>query len=408
MVNRMRWIAFIVPLVLLLTGCWDRVEIEQRGFVVGIAVDTKKNENSNPLAAQDVSVKQSGGSRFIITYQFVIPKGMEKGGGGSGAGGGQTSSGGSAMNISSEGNTMLQATREMVTRTSRMPYLEHMEMIVLSESLSREGRFGHVLDYYLRENETRRSTRIFVADDARKILEAHPGTEMLTALHIEAIARNVRKSGTILPEARIGDVHERLLKNESFAIPRLRTEGKEIKDDGAAVFHGKTNEMVGYLDEVETEALNYVRGKIKGDVIEIKYNEDRIVFETFQEKRKIKVQAKDPERLEFTILLRLEGNIGESLADVNFQDPAVISEIREKAAEEIRKRCEKMIAKVQGQYKTDVLGLGEYMRQMHPGVWKQLGPDWEYGRNYFSKCVIRVETEVKIREVGAILKSEKR
>jgi spore germination protein len=58
--------------------------------------------------------------------------------------------------------------------------------------------------------------------------------------------------------------------------------------------------------------------------------------------------------------------------------------------------------------KTDVLGLGTYLKQEHPHLWKQLKHDWDYGRNYFASSEIDVKATVYIRNVGEINTTETR
>lgn len=52
----------LLCLALFATGCWDRVEIEERGFVVGAGIDVAGEDDAD---------------KYILTFQFVIPGGLQ-------------------------------------------------------------------------------------------------------------------------------------------------------------------------------------------------------------------------------------------------------------------------------------------------------------------------------------------
>jgi spore germination protein len=70
--SRMMKITSVLSL-LLLTGCWDRVEIEERGFVVGVGVDLLKKEEREEQLDDKQTIDETP---FKLTYQFVEPRGL--------------------------------------------------------------------------------------------------------------------------------------------------------------------------------------------------------------------------------------------------------------------------------------------------------------------------------------------
>ncbi len=312
------------------------------------------------------------------------------------------------MNITSEGETLLAATREMVTRTSRTPYIEHLKMIIISERLAKIGNLGSVLDLYLRDNEARRGTKIFVSQgNPREALEVDPQNEKLPVLFIDSIAGNVRKSGKMMHQARIGDVHEMLLTNESFAVPRMIVHNKQVKLTGAAIIHGYMNRMVGFLNDEETEALNYVTERMQSDVIDVRTKSGKISYESKNVKRTVTAKVIDPEHIDFTIAIGSDGVIGESFADHNYKEEEVIKEVERMAAEQIESRCLQLIDKLQHQYHADILALGKHLHHYHPKTWNRVKSNWDYGKTVFSNSNIEVKVTVKVRDFGAIHKSQK-
>lgn len=55
----------------ILTGCWDRVEINQRGFVVGVAIDKPETNKSK--------------NTYKGTYQMIVPGGLKQNSGSQGS-----------------------------------------------------------------------------------------------------------------------------------------------------------------------------------------------------------------------------------------------------------------------------------------------------------------------------------
>lgn len=385
-----RWrVVCILCLALIVTGCWDRVEIENRGFVIGIAIDkVKEKAPSKPKAKQ----------RLDATYQFVVPGALR---GGGTAGGGQ---GGEAfLNLSSVGNTMFEISRTLASKTSRSPYLEHMQIILVSEDVAKKGQFAHVMDFFLRYPEMRRTIKIMVVEgEARKALEIAPKNEKLPTMYIHSASENSPKNAQMLPEVKLAEVHELLLKKGSFVIPRMTVREKEVKITGAAAFQGHNEKMVGFLGEEETEGLNMITGEIKGGILEIPVKDNLMVYEIKGMKRSIQARISDKDQIEFTINIESEGDVGESLDSLDYLDPAILSNIEKKVAKEIERLTNDTIKKVHEDFKVDVLGLGDYLNQEHYSTWKTIKDDWDHGRNYFAKSKIRVQAKVKLRTIGNV------
>lgn len=116
-----------------LTGCWDRVEIEEIGFVLGVGIDLQKKEDVEERAERAAPGKPEGKRRYLLTQQIAIPGGLQ-GGQGSGAGGADQKA---YYNIVSEGDTMFEMVRSVAARTSRTPYYEHIKIIIISEEIAK-------------------------------------------------------------------------------------------------------------------------------------------------------------------------------------------------------------------------------------------------------------------------------
>ncbi|MGC5327865.1 Ger(x)C family spore germination protein [Brevibacillus sp. SYSU BS000544] len=395
-------VLLIVSLTLVATGCWDQVEIDERGFVIGVAIDLPKSKELKEKAKREAPDKPHGKHRFVVTQQFVIPGALTQNT--------ANKTDQAFLNITSEGGTMFEVTRELATRTSRSPFFQHLKVLVISEDVARKKyAFGDTLDFFIRDQEMRRSTKVLISKgNARSTIEINPKNEKLPVMYIDSIVRNSKKSARMLKETRVGDVHEYLLSGESFVIPRIIADTKEVKVAGGAVFNGSDHRMVGFLGEEETEGLNFIRGNITGGLLKVGVYDNLVIFEIQESKQKIKANVKDINQMEIVISIDAEGNLVESFERIDFLREDVSSKLEKKIAEEIERLANDAIRKSQKEFKIDFLGLGKYVYQHHYKLWKTIKNDWDQGRNYFTKCKIRVEAKVKLRQTGGIINKSER
>jgi spore germination protein len=384
-----------------LTGCWDRVEIEEKGFVVGAAIDLIKDEEILERVKKEAPGKPQGKHRFILTQQFVNPRGF-------GTAQGSGADVPAFLNISSEGDTMMEMVRSVAARTSRTPFYEHIKVIIISEDVARVGAFPSVLDFFLRHPEMRRGTKIMIAEGkAKNMLDIEPVNESLPAMYIESISQNNFKNARMIPPTRIGDINENLLNHRSYIVQRVNLGKDEVKIAGNAVFDGATNKMVGFLGEEETEGRNFITGEIEGGLVEFKMEENLVVFDIKKANRSIKADVSDPSQITFEIMIDAEGTIVEAMEQMNMMSPHTVEELELQIEKEILRICEDVIKKTQKEFKLDALELGGYLQSNHYPVWNKIRKDWDSGENYFSEASIKIDVNAEIRNFGATVKTEK-
>src|SRR5690625_1922156 len=123
-----------ILLILLLSGCWDVTSIEDRGFIIGVAIDMVEDA--------------SNGDILEITNQFAVPAGL-----------GNASQSGSAsnsyMNLSATGTSLYDITEDISNQINKEPFYEHLKVLIISEEVvSEPGRFANVLDIFIRDRDT--------------------------------------------------------------------------------------------------------------------------------------------------------------------------------------------------------------------------------------------------------------
>lgn len=394
----------ILSMLLIVTGCWDRVEIEERGFVIGAAIDITDG-NKNEQSHGDLS---NGGRKenYKLTYQFVVPGSFQ------GKGGGRSNGGVTGekpyFNLTSEGKTIFQISRQMSNKIGRSPYLEHIKIMILSEELSKKGYLYDALDIFVRDHEMRRVAKVMITEgEAMNSLNVNARNEKLPIMFLESISENIQKTSSLVPPTNIGDLHSYLLKGTSFVVPRLVVDEYEANIIGAAIINSQDQKMVGTLNENETLGLNFITGEVKSAVLEFLMKDQYFAVEVKEAKSKITANDLVNNQMKFTIEINAEGNVGESYGNLDLLNPKVLSEIEEKSIKEIELLSNQVIEKLQKEYKTDVIGIGDNLKQEHYRTWETVKKDWDKGENYFSQCVIDVKVKFKIREIGASIETVK-
>lgn len=406
--KRSAFLFLLILVVLSTTGCWDQVQIEERGFVIALAIDLPESEKMKRKAEQEAPDKPKEQVRFLVTHQFVIPGGLS--GGSQGGGANHSSSGEAFLNLTSEGDSLFEISRAVAGRTSRSPFYQHLKVVIISEEVAKtKDAFAKVLDFTLRDPELRRSSKVMIAKgEARSTLEITPKNEKLPGMFINSIAENIKKNARMLPEERLGDVHGYMIRRFSYAIPRIVSGSDAVKIAGSAIFRGKNNQMVGYLGEEETEGLNFVTGKLDGGLLKALVGDNLVIFNVQGAKRTIEANTRDKEHIRFLISIECEGVIAESFRRIDFLDTKTIEHLQKKFEQEIERLANDTIKKVHKQMKVDALRLGSYLKQEQYQVWKQINKDWEDGMNLYNKSEIKVKAKVYIRNVGEVNRTKNR
>ncbi|GAX90138.1 Ger(x)C family spore germination protein [Effusibacillus lacus] len=390
-------------------GCWDRVEIEERGFVMAIGLDMAEEANDGQPEEKSDQKKLP---QLEATYQVAIPANLQTGGGSGGTGGGEGSGGKSEgkafMNLTIKGDALFKTVRLAGTRSSRTLYFEHNKLVVIGEELAKTGYLPNVIDMLLRDHEMRRRMKVVVVQGkAKEALNARPVQEKLNSEYLDSLTENFQRTPRMPKEMTIGDLSENLNGKSSFVLQRAIPYKDEVKIVGAAVMHGHDNKLVGWLTGEETEGLSWVTGKMKGGITVAELpSGERVVYEIRRVKTKVIPVVKGG-KYHFTIRIDAEGSIGESWAQRDLMDAQFVKEVEQATREQIQRLTSKTFDKLQKELKADVIGLGEELSRKQPKLWEQIKNDWDHGKYYFGNAEIHVEANVQVRFRGVISKVEK-
>ncbi|MFD2879851.1 hypothetical protein ACFTAO_33940 [Paenibacillus rhizoplanae] len=134
--------------LLLITGCWNRRELNDLALVVAMSIDKSDDQYMVTLQVVDAGEVSSkigtSGRTPVITY-------------------------------SEKGKHVFEAIRKMTTGTPRKLYFSHLQMLVISEDIAKEG-ISKSLEFFYQG--IMKSAKIFFVviakeEQAKSILEKH-------------------------------------------------------------------------------------------------------------------------------------------------------------------------------------------------------------------------------------------
>ncbi|WP_404451298.1 Ger(x)C family spore germination protein [Virgibacillus necropolis] len=388
MENRKVYLLIVSSFIFLLTGCWDQVPIEERGFVIGTTVDLADKQESENY-------------NLHATNQIVIPAGL-------GSAGQSGSSPTAYTNLSAKGKSLFEISRKISTFTSRVPYYEHLKVIAVSEEVAKEpGLFASIMDAFIRDQEMRRSIKVIISEgEAHQVLEVKTKTEKLPAIYINSILEHSARSLAIVDAVKMGDIHQFLLDRSSYAIPRVLVSDNKVKDNGVAVFQGYNNKMVGVLTGKEVKGLNLIKKKNQGGIIEFEIDDHLMIYEIQNTKSSIKIDVKDKDNINISIKIDAEGDIAEMFGSKTLLEPKRFKEIEKTISKKIEKLANKSLEKAQKELNADIFGFDTRLKQRHYDKWQKIKDDWQKGENLFANCTITVSAEAIVRATGAADKTK--
>lgn len=379
-----------LAVLMVITGCWSRREIEDLGMTIGAAVDIGE-ETKIEEAFEEQGGDYEKRNVLTLTYQVVLPG---QSGGLSVTAGGQKN----YKNISVTGDSFYEVTREIPLMRGRPIFGQHYKVIVISDKVAQQVSMKHLFDFFIREQEFRPSCLVLICKgEAKKALD-HKDKSDFPSTRLLAMTNNQYRSSRILPPVSLSKLLPEINSSSTFLLQNVITADGEIKFAGAAVIYGKTGKLIGFLKEEELEAVNWLSGKVEGGVVK-SYDEDTgqtLVYELTSLKTKIRPHL-NKGRISFDIEMDSEGRLGERWNEGDDFDSHSMKQIEKNTTRQMSKRIDELLNKAQKEYRADVIGLSEYVRIYYPRTWEKIKSNWD---DVFAEAEIRYQIKAKVKEFG--------
>ncbi|MFB5660396.1 Ger(x)C family spore germination protein [Alteribacillus sp. HJP-4] len=388
-------------LCIFLTGCWDLQDIEERGHVMGIALDLTDEE-----IPQDGNESLNNGENknIHLTAQVAIP---EQGGDG------QTTSTKKYVNISAVSHSVFDALRLLSNKSSRVLTFDHLKLLSISDEIAESTHFnGGLIDYFLRDHQMRRQILFFVTEGEAKTLLEHQGYyDDIPALNILAITENFTRTNRMPPPFAVGELNNEIAKDTSFIIRKVKMnkDGEGVTVAGGLLFDGKMNKLAGELVGDDIVAYNLLAGEHQNGIITTEDKDGNIIsFEVFESSVDIKPTV-NGEDISFNITISVTGNLGE--AQQLRYDPLTnehyLKEIEQQVNKKIKHITNDLMTKLQEEYRLDPLDLLDKIRIADYSAYKKIKDNWDRGEKVFTNADFRFHIDTKIERMGVTGNAQK-
>ncbi|MFS0862357.1 Ger(x)C family spore germination protein [Fredinandcohnia sp. 179-A 10B2 NHS] len=389
----------VVP-CLLLAGCWDSEDIEQRAVVLGISIDkidkSEAEESLEQITGLGKNFPKPKEGLIELTAQIAVPGRIPLGPQTGGAGVDQKPT----WLIKVVGYTIDDAIAVLQQEVADQLFFGHLRIIVVSEEVAKDGliRFN---DYLRRNPEIRRTAWMVVSKgEAKKFMEVAPKLERVPTLYLSAMVENAVGLGKF-PDDFIGLFWTKLQsKGQETFLPYLEIKKEDnIQISGLAYF--VDDKMVGKTEPVEIGLFMAITGEKMGGYevfVEVPDTDSKVLVRADKRKSSIKTSIRNgiPH---FTIKIHYEALVDEGTLDVKINDPEILRKIEESGSKGVVEGTTKLIKKLQAE-QSDIFGFGEYVRAKQPNYWNTKVKTKENWREIYKDITFDIQCSSKIRRIG--------
>lgn len=388
----------IITMSIVVSGCWDRHELQERHFVLAVAID-KADEGLGSGQGKDVArietfVQPHGSKLYRLSLQILELAPADSGE--------NTKKGeSSSYVISNTGESLHEIMRDMLGQVSRSLWFEHVHTIIISEAAARQGGLQPIIDFFRRNQETRWLTKILITSgQARPLLEYQPPTGEPSGIFITNSLQLYKKNAHV-PSWRtdIGDITQSIDNKSRVLMARIELVDHVVKLGGIALF--KRGKFVGYIDEYALKGVKFILGIEKSAIITAECPEHPgkiIVFELFRHNTKLRPHV-DGDTIYYTLDIAMRGNIGEVQCGLKHDtmDPQQIHIFEQLIAEEVKRNVLYALHTNQN-LQVDAIDFGAKLKAHEPLVWETVKERWD--DEVFPRVPLLVSVNVTIENIG--------
>lgn len=361
----------IILLTLIPTGCWNYKELNDLAITTGLAIDKKDDLiEATVMIANSQKENENKAKASNVVYSGI-------------------------------GETVYDALKDAALKVSKEIYFGHIEIIIISEELAKEG-ISKILDFVFRYPQVRNDFYIAISNEcsAKDLLKI---TTPLETISSQNIAKNIKITnklqGYIYSIQFIETISHILTDGINPVIPSLKIVGninqgnKEenveqsepetyVKLDTLGIFY--KDKLITFANKDESKGINIINNKITTASITINYNDIPITLELTTLKTKIDVNMK-----KVTLNITAKGSIEEVKGNIDLIKIENINKIQDEGSKEIKKIVSEAIKLAQNN-KTDIFGFGKKYHEKGYKNWDTIKEIWD------EKIFTNLEPEINV------------
>ncbi|WP_147535343.1 Ger(x)C family spore germination protein [Bacillus marasmi] len=390
----MKWAKSCMLILLipfLLSGCWDKIELNDIGIITGIAVEKgekhKYKYTVSSVNASELSKTTAMGNTSNITFSL-------------------------------EGNSISELARKMNVAMSRRLIYSHTRVLIIDKELAEEGIVGF-LDFLERSGEFRNDFNILIAEGAK----ASDVLRMTYPIHRDPSLKLHSQLDALLedwggdPNVRLTDFIIAITSkgiNPVCAVVTIKGDpkkGKTVENNksnqldailvinGLAIF--KLDKLIGTLPIEDTRNYLWTQD-LKRTNITVECGEDENNKKLYNDIQIVSSASNlsssfHKGKADLKVQITGEAKLLGTQCQEPLKDLKTYKKYESDMNELIVESVTNMIKTVQEEYKTDVFGFGEYLNRKQHKAFEKIADDWE---EYFTNASVKVESNLFIRRTG--------
>ncbi|MCM3629082.1 Ger(x)C family spore germination protein [Paenibacillus glycanilyticus] len=369
-------IAIILLCLFLLTGCWDKSELVEFGYVQAVAFDKTK---AGKLKLTTLFFKPTGGS-----------EGSEAG----------KQSGPRSFTIQSEAYTVFEAIRDISLHFGRKAKWDHMRVILINEKVLQQRDIGDIMDFFARDHEPRGTALVLATKgEAADYLKVKPIIESTLGEQLRSLEIAATRYSAKSIHSSLLDLSIQLHSEVGIALLpyiQLSKKTEELSASGISIIKG--GKQVSSLSPTKVQQLLMLTNQFKEGSIEIPCGKgnDKVKdgLEVLSAKTKTATFIqKDSLTVKFNT--KITGTVSEMHCSsiVTREDESAFKErIRKAVEQEFLDLIDELQTK-----RLDAIGIGNKIFAKHPAVWKRWRENWD---ERFDLATFECHVEIQLLHTG--------
>ena len=357
----------LVVMALLLSGCWDRRELNNVAIALAIGVDYE-------------------GDMYKVSVQTIDPSQTSKTPKGNRS---------AAILYTEEGLSVMEAVRKMTTKKSRINYAGHIRLILVSEATARQGitsalEAGFRLPY-IRPDYYIAIVRGYSASDMLSLItpyELIPAMDLVKSLTLseESWAPTSAVNALEFEQMLVSDSRQPVLtgltirgdlkKGQDEKNVKQPISFTEYQYTGLGVFKG--DKLIGWLNESDSKSYGYIHNLVKSTTAstECPNSDKRFGVEVQRAETKLKPLLRNGQPA-MKIAMNIKATFVEMNCDIDLTKEANMEKMEQLMREKAQETMENGIHHVQQRFGSDIYGFGEALYRKYPKHWRAWSKEWD-------------------------------
>lgn len=401
----------------LLTGCWDKVEIENRAFALSLGIDkfsesnkhsyneNKQTDNLKDYKKEiifgdeednldteeiDTSIIWEDGTDNRFTVTIAMPKTSDE----------SEKNDDTSTNLKISSNSTISSAMNFVNAFSNQKtYFGHTKLAILGEEILKDEKlFRECIDVLERNPDISRKILMLGTDgDAKKILEFDDAPDESISLFITNFYKNNTNNSATTFKQTLENLVRQLRETGNTIIPKISIDEDTVKLAGGGLI--KDLQLVDWLTEEEMKGYLFVKGEGRGANLTARLNDALVPLNVTKNKTKIFFKESSNGQLECIINVKVQGNVEE----YKFSEDVLLTEenlfnLEYEYKKEIENKIENCISKFE-KYEVDGFFLKDHLYKYNYDLYGKYENKIE---TYNNKFKIVPLIEVDISETGTV------